>query len=483
MQRDRIAELEAQVQELQIALQDKSSSSTPCKAPDSRLENHDQAVLSFLDARIPFAKQQELLHIFTLHVGVAWPVIRLPPELDYIRSKSPVLLLSVLAYTVTQLSQGTELQIHDEVVRETMYLLGDEVFGRGRRSLELVQALLVAAFWNKTTRRHRNASCFQLVQLAADMAIDLGIAGFSLQPSPPAYFDHHEDPTSLEARRTWLACFVATSNAAVGLRRPIAFPWNSHHQDCLLYLESSGDQSDLLLCQIVRIEQLIQDISNQLCLTQLEMFVDGNVHSTHAVIDTLKAKVDAWAAQIPPRLASSQTLKLWYHVAMIQIYEVVLHTPTNKPSFASPFIPGRIPIKDFPTPAAIILPLQTALEVLVCNCHAVIDTVTEMDPLLVLSLPTFSFSPHIVYSLFVLVTAMVAATDPANTYGQCLPKACFRIEDCILKLRNLTAYIKALDPTSTCYTTRMVDATSWLEEWYNDYIAILRRYETNLQVS
>jgi hypothetical protein len=264
------------------------------------------------------------------------------------------------------------------------------------------------------------------------------------------------------------------------MRRPNTVPWNSHHHDCLLHLESRGEPSDILLCQIVRITQLIQDISNQLCLCQLTTFVDGNDYTTYATIETLTNKVDAWAAQVPYSLASSQTLKVWRHVAMIHIYELVLHTPTNKATFAAPFIPGRIAVKDFPRPANIISPLRMALEAIVQNCHAVIDTAAEMDPALVLSLPTFCFAPTVLYSLFVLVNVLVAATDPANTYGQHLKKDIFRIEQYSLKLRILTAHVKCLDPTLSCFTTRLFDATGWLEEWYNDYTAILRRYEMNL---
>ncbi|KAJ4301396.1 hypothetical protein N0V90_003488 [Kalmusia sp. IMI 367209] len=480
LQRDRISELEAQVEELRIALREQSSSRTPSRSPGNLLEDHNYAILSFLDTRIPPDKQQDILYLYAHQAGTAWPVIHLPMKLDRLRAKSPILLLSVLAYCVTQETQGIELDVHDEFVRETMHILGDEVIGRGQRSLELVQALLVASFWNKSTRIGQQGSCYQLVQLAADMAIDLGIAGFSLQPSPVAYFSQHEDSASLEARRTWLACFVAVSASSISMRRPNTVPWNHHHQECLLHLESRGEPSDILLCQIVRITQLIQEISNDLCLCQLATFVDGNEYSTYAFIEILKIKVDAWAAQIPPSLASSQTLKVWRHVAMIYIYEPVLHTPTNKASFAAPFIPGRIAFKDFPKPTNIIPPLKTALEAIIENCHAVIDTAAEMDPALHLSLPAFCFTPTVVYSLFVLVIVLVAATDPANTYGKYLTKDSFRIEQCALKLRNLTARIKSLDPTLSSYTARMLDAAGWLEEWYNDYNAILQRYETNL---
>jgi hypothetical protein len=312
------------------------------------------------------------------------------------------------------------------------------------------------------------------------MAIDLGIAGVTLQPSPAAYFCRHQDTGSLEARRTWLACYVALSNSSIMTRKPNPYPWDAYHEECVLYLESQGDASDMLLCQIVRITQLDMEISNHLCLCQIATFVDGNDYNTYAVIEMLKGKLDAWAAQIPPSLTTSQTLKVWWHVTMIHLYELVLHTPTNKALFAAPYIPGRVPVKDFPMPTTIIAPLGTALEALVQNCHAVLDTAAEMDPALIFSLSSFCFAPTVLYALFVLVTVMVATTDPANTYSQCLPKDCFRIEDCGRKLRNLVMYMKVLDPTLSCYTTRMFDATSWLEQWYNDYIAILQRYEANL---
>jgi hypothetical protein len=162
LQRDRINELEALVQELGDALRDKSSSATPGRSPGSLLENDHIAVLNFLDARISLDKQQELLHVFVYQAGAAWPVVRPSLELDVIRASSPVLLLAVMSSVATQESQGTELDVHDELVRETMHILGHEVIGRGQRSLQLVQALLVVGFWSKSTRKGQQGSAYQV---------------------------------------------------------------------------------------------------------------------------------------------------------------------------------------------------------------------------------------------------------------------------------------------------------------------------------
>ncbi|PVH91549.1 hypothetical protein DM02DRAFT_620465 [Periconia macrospinosa] len=480
LQRDRIQELETQVQELKVALREQNDSRTPSQSPGSLLEDTHNAILSFVDTRIPLDKQQFLLDVYAHRAGAVWPVIRLNADLDAIRAKSPVLLLSVLAYCDTHMAQGTDLAVHDELVRETVRVLADEVITRGQRSLELVQALLIMAFWNKATRKGYQGSCYQIAQLAADMAIDLGIAGPSLQPSPVAYFSHHEDPTSLEARRTWLACYLLLSASSLQTRRPHATPWDSHHEECVSQLEANGLPSDILLCQIVRITQVTQEIAEHLHLCRLGSFIDGNNCDTHAAMELLRTKVDAWAAQVPVTFAHSQTLKVWHHTAMIHIYELALHTPTNKPAFTAPYIPGRIPVKDFPKPITCIPPLVTALQTLIHHCHGVIDAAGEMDPALVIGLPTFCFAPNVLYSLFVLVTMFAAATDPANTYGQYISADSFLIEQCGMKLQRLSARLKVADPTMSCYTTRLIDALGWLEQWYKDFNAIVQRYKANV---
>lgn len=480
LQRDRIQELEAQVEELRIALREQSNSRTPSQSPGNLLDDTYDAILSFVDTRIPLDKQKYLLDVYAQQAGAVWPAIRLDDDLDAIRAKSPVLLLSVLAYCSTQKEQGTEMAVHDELIRETVRVLADEVITRGQRSIELVQALLITAFWSKTTHKGYQGSCYQIAQLATDMAIDLGIAGPSLQPSPVAYFSHHEDPTSLEARRTWLACYLLLSASSLQTRRPHATPWNSHHEECVSHLEAHGSPADVLLCQIVRIAHIHEEIVEKLHLCRIGNFVDGNNYNTHAAMEFLRTKVDLWAAQVPATLSSSQTLKVWHHIAMILINELVLHTHTNQHAFTAPYIPGRIPVKDFANPTTCIPPLVTAFQSLIHHCYAVIDLAGEMDPFLVFGLPTFCFAPKVLYALFVLVTMFVASTDPANTYGHFVPADSFLIEQYGMKLQRLAAKLKEADPTMSCYTTRMVDATGWLEQWYKDYNAIVQRYKANI---
>jgi hypothetical protein len=159
-----------------------------------------------LDAQIQPSKEQELLQVFTHEVAAAWPAIRPRVELEGIRSKFPILLLSIMAYAFPQEMQGIDIEVHNEHVRQTMNVIGSETVGKDKRSLELVQALLVAAFWNKMTRRGQQGSCYQLLQLAIEMAIDIIIHSGIFAASQSSCFLLPARGSNVSRGTAYLAC-------------------------------------------------------------------------------------------------------------------------------------------------------------------------------------------------------------------------------------------------------------------------------------
>ncbi|KXJ87476.1 hypothetical protein Micbo1qcDRAFT_215854 [Microdochium bolleyi] len=500
LQRDRISELENQVEQLRNELllvksqrRAPSSSGSLNTTPSSSTQSHSASIphdfhrgrepLSFLDTRIPHLKQQELLSAYVHEIAPAWPIVLLPTDdLDHVRRDCPLLLLCILTYTVTKHDQGTSQEAHDDLIRETMRILGDEVVVRGQQSIELVLALLIAGFWSKTAQAETHATCFQLTQIASDMAIDLGLAGSSVQSTPAAFFRNKEDPSTAESRRTWLACFLCMAAASVSTRRPIAVPWNTYHHECVLYLESMGGPSDILLCQLVRVSVLTQEITTSLQMCNLTTFLDGNTYTTHAIMDDLKARAATCAAQI---FHSNAThfhghLILW-HTAMIYIHEPLFWTVTNMSSFTAPFIPGRIAVHDFARPAHPIPPLEAALPGIITHCHAVVDIATDqLSASTLVHLPSFCTASLVTYSLYMLVNVLVAATGPQRTYGRYIAREILQVDKYLGKLRALNVRLREVDPTMSCFTTRILDATGWLDQWYNDYVVIVQRFEATL---
>jgi hypothetical protein len=215
-------------------------------------------------------------------------------------------------------------------------------------------------------------------------------------------------------------------------------------------------------------------------LCRLTDFVDPSNADVQSAMGILRAKVDAWAAENPRDIVGSGLLQFWHHLALIYIHEIVLHTPSNKASFAAPFIPGKISVRDVPMPANVTLEVASFLDTIVENCQLAIREAAAVDPICVLCMPSFCFAPAVAYARFVLINLHVATTCPGNTYGWNVNLEKIQARESIRGLDSLGASLMIIDPTLSTYTTRIIDSTRWLDAWFDDYVAILERYEMNL---
>ncbi|KAH6691676.1 hypothetical protein F5X68DRAFT_229525 [Plectosphaerella plurivora] len=448
-QRDRIAELEAQLHELRV---------TPTDDP-----------VAFVNARMSFEMQQRVLADFASQVLVVWPFLSAADmDLDHLRATAPHLLLAIMAFPG---KTGLPGKVQDELVVKAMSMFGNEIIAKGNRSLQMVKALLTAAFWVRQARYSPHGHCYQLVQLAVDMAIDIGIAGPQLARSPPAYFSATNEPTSIDARRTWVACFLAATAQSLGTRRTPYLVWMPYLEDCVQHLEGHGDR---LLSQIVRIVGITSDTARQLDLYN---------HTAHRSVDqlaeqmaVLRGRVAAWHDQIPADLALHPLLCFWKEVAPVLIHEVVLHTPTNKASFAAPYVPEKLPVTDFAAPSELTPEVGRTLHRLVEACHAAIQRFAEMDTSMMLAPASLSIGPAVLYAHFLLTQTHVAVTGQGNSLGSVMGPSDVALAVSMQKLEDVSRALDLVDPYQASFTTTMLKSSSWMRTWLKDYDAIVARY-------
>jgi hypothetical protein len=201
--------------------------------------------------------------------GVVFPPSMTAAEL---RATKPILFLSVMA---TASSEMPNLQ--RVLTKELMQVFGDEVIVRGHKSLELVQAITVAVIWYWPPERFEELKFYQLVHVAAVMAIEIGLGrkkaakgGFRKHISY-AWRDHPlrknppPDPTTIEARRAWLTCYFMATNTAMALHRSNLIRWTPFVAECMDVLESSPDAAptDKYLCHLVWTHKLAEDVGIQ----------------------------------------------------------------------------------------------------------------------------------------------------------------------------------------------------------------------------
>ncbi|CRK31825.1 hypothetical protein BN1723_014559 [Verticillium longisporum] len=413
-QRDRIAELEAQVEEL-----------TSRRLRDTPT---DESLIPFIDARIHHDEQRRVLTAYTAHNAVVWPFLSVADtDLDHLRETSSLLLLALLAFPGDTLLPA---HVQEELVLKAMSIFGEEIIAKGNRSLEMVKALLTAAFWFRQARQVPHGHCYQLTQLAVDMAIDIGIAGPQLVRTPPAYFSETENPTSLDARKTWIACFLAAASNSLCIRRPTIVTWTPYLEECIQCL----DKTDDCLAHMARIMKICNQIAGKLGLCDLTVY--NSVEDARDQMATLRGLVLAWHAQLPAALASRPVFSFWREIAGLLIHEVVLHTQTNKALFAGPYVPGKIGVKDFAAPAKLSTEVVFTLQSLLKACHGLHNSLGQIS-----------------------TTDQVALS--AN----------------MQKLEDVALVLDTIDPFLASYTTTVLQSSRWLRTWLNDYDAITRRIQ------
>lgn len=133
-----------------------------------------------------------------------------------VRRQKPILLLAILAVAVGPFNKD----LQPTLLSEAYQTIGDLVVVNGRKSLELVQALLVLTIWYMPPDNIEELKFYQLGHMAVILAMDIGlnrraqaeakpfvqIRDMLMKKSPGSAMDLNGP----EARRTWVGCYFLT---------------------------------------------------------------------------------------------------------------------------------------------------------------------------------------------------------------------------------------------------------------------------------
>jgi hypothetical protein len=184
-----------------------------------------------------------------------------------IRKEKPVLFLAILVAGAGPVYPEVQAGLNKELTS----VFANRIMVQGEKSLELVQALQLSTLWYYPPEHFEELKFYQLVHIAAVMALDIGLG----KPNKPGkagavaaglFRDNQwrrqpfPDSESVESRRAWLCCYFLCCNTSMGLRRPNLIRWTHYMAECVKVLETSPDAypSDLNFCAWV---SLRDDIS------------------------------------------------------------------------------------------------------------------------------------------------------------------------------------------------------------------------------
>lgn len=156
---------------------------------------------------------EDLFELFVSRFASQFPIVSFGPETTFynIRREKPTLLLSILAAASATCSP----KLFQKLNMELLEVFARKVVLGGQKSLELVQAMLIMAFWYFPPDRFDKLAHYRYIHLAAVMAVELGIGDNSWQVKvQTAISKDFDDSNVLDECRIWLACFLLCSGYA-----------------------------------------------------------------------------------------------------------------------------------------------------------------------------------------------------------------------------------------------------------------------------
>jgi len=220
---------------------------------------------------ITLAQADELFTRYTNQMSPHLPCVVFPADMaaSELRETKPILFLSIMAAATSEMPH-----IQKVLTKELMQIFAEKIIIIGQKSLELVQALHVAAIWYWPPEHFEELKFYQLVHVAAVMAIDIGLGrkkqakGGFRKHIPQTWGDHPlkknapPDPTTLEARRTWLSCYFLATNTSMALHRPNLIRWTTFMAECVDVLEGSPEAapSDKYFCHLIWTHKVAEEV-------------------------------------------------------------------------------------------------------------------------------------------------------------------------------------------------------------------------------
>ncbi|KAH8657458.1 hypothetical protein BGZ60DRAFT_531622 [Tricladium varicosporioides] len=372
------------------------------------------------------------------------PAVIFPPGTTSaeVRKSKPTLFLAILGA-----SSGMNYpELQRTLTKEVMGIYAERVIVNGEKTLELIQALHVSTLWYWPPEHFEELKFYQLIHIAAVMAIDIGMGKKSKSQKGKyagLWRDHpwrrtpYPDPECAEARRSWLVCYFLCCNASMGLRRPNLIRWTPFMADCIEFLEASPEAapSDRVLCQWVRSQHIAEEIGTQFSMDDPMATVSIADSKVQYALKGFERDLEKWSSQITPDI-QSHDLKLTEHVVNLYMHEVAMHVDHNVDEFKPPFTEEALRGMAEREPDVLTSAHISALSTCLTSIDGIFENFFKFDIDTIRCLPIYNFI-RLAYAVVVLIKMYFAAATPNSELGKVINKDNMKVEQYLDNLLDI----------------------------------------------
>lgn len=387
-----------------------------------------------------------------------------------IRKTKPILFLALMA-----VSSSEYPNIQRQLVKELTRLFADKIVVDGEKSIELVQALQISVVWYFPPEHFEELKFYQFVHVGAVMAIDLGLGrrrnSSKTRLVPYTWRDHPfrkhplPDPTSIECRRAWLACYFMASNVAMALHRPNLIRWNSFMTECIDILESSPEAAptDKFLCHLVWTHRLAEEVGIQFSMDDPSSFVNVAEPKVQYALRAFERELTKYSDGIP-QAEKGPALILGFHVLNLYMHEIALYVEKSddfRTTFSAGVLTEPVPgLNESLTPAHI-----NALSSCLTAIDGIFETFLSMDVSSIRCLPVFNFV-RVAYAVVVLIKMYFSASTPNSELGKVINKDHMKVDEYLDRMLDKFREVAAGDRSRPAgkFLIVLVMLRSWFQK-------------------
>lgn len=286
-----------------------------------------------------------------------YPIVPIEPSMTAakLRLEKPLLFLAILAASSSTMHQALNRELHNECVKK----LSKKVVVKGRKSIELIQALNLISAWYFPPAHFEAINVYQFTHMAATMAMDLGLCRAKPEGRPPVggggalpkdfamsvkakalktgmgvtqmmkqnhmqrMSESFPDPDSLDAKRTNAVCFIQCAGIAMNMKRPTLLRYSRYTGECLDALETHEEalESDKIIAALGKLFVLVEHVTDA-----FENSDDGALYTVAA----FTRKCDHWREKLSPELQAHSSLQVVYHAVVCYVQESALRNQNLK---------------------------------------------------------------------------------------------------------------------------------------------------------
>ncbi|CAK4031242.1 hypothetical protein AC578_442 [Lecanosticta acicola] len=421
----------------------------------------DRGLLSMATAR-------QLFEMYRTQLFAHYPMVAIPDSVtaDDMRRTKPALFLAIIAAAAGKENSELSAALDQEVLQAyaTRSLVQSE------KSLELVQALLVSAVWYHPPIKFGQLKYYEYIHMAATMAMDIGIGSrpamhrtrFKSKPSDlvddkdiqhPAEDiknpdlsmsartrDSSPDTSSIECRRTFVACYIICAGVSFSLRRPNMLRVSSYIRECVDLIERTPNTipTDSTLVAWARLTFLGEEIADSFCYAD-----PGNIASitelrAQMMLKDYEKRLSTWY-DIYEMDMGTGSLLIMYYTIRLYLFEIALHVDHSPEDFRAPYQMGGID----PLANADDIPTQILAETIaqsIASAHGLLNTFLAMDVDGLRALPVFSYV-RVSFANFVLAKLCLSAASPWSRIGKLVDRTSLKVDpymdQMIMHVRNI----------------------------------------------